>query len=115
MPGWSGCDVCLTGLEQTKGGFSIFADQVRHLKLPQDFAIGDIQKAQRDCEILGKILQSNSKDVHVILSYLLQNDIESAKKVCRQIGITEGDFVNQGGGLMWLVVIVVLLYAADAY
>ena len=115
MPGWGGCDICLTGLEQTKGGFSTSTDYVRHIKLPLKFEAEDVQRARKDCEILAKKLQADPERIVTLLAAAQGNDVTKAQQIAQEIGLTEEEFAKSGGGLMWLVVIAVLLYATDAY
>jgi hypothetical protein len=115
MPGWSGCDVCLTGFEQTKGGFAISTDYVRHLKLPTSIKAEDLQRAQKDCEILAGKIRSHPEEMSALLAAALRNDVAQAKELARKLGMTEEAFANEGGGFLWIVVIVVLLIATDAY
>jgi hypothetical protein len=107
--------VHLEGLKQTKGGFEISTDCVRRLEIPAEVTQLDIQRAQRDCEILGAMLRNNSKEALELISAIQRGKLDDAKRVARKIGLTEPEFSEQGGGLMWLVVIGVLLYATDAF
>ncbi len=114
MPGWSGCDVCLTGFEQNKGGFLTSTNICRQLKLPEDFKVEDIHRAQRDCEMLAEVLRDNPEEVSALLRAVVSNKVDLSKKKLSKMGLTEKDFAKEGGGSMWLVVIAVLLYATDA-
>ena len=115
MPGWGGCDVCVTGFEQGKGDFLVSTNLCRSLKLPEGLKAEDVQRVQRDCEILAGILRDNSEEASALLQNIIENKMERAKEISSKLGLTEEEFAKQGGGLMWLVVVVVLLYATDAY
>ncbi len=87
----------------------------RELKLPRSFNPEDIRRAQRDCEILSEILQDKAEDVRSLLDDLLEGKNADAKKRAKELGLSEDNFVDKDGGLLWLLVIVVLLYATNAY
>jgi hypothetical protein len=111
-----GCDVCITaGLEQTRGDFETWVDHTWRLKLPKSFDVEDLRKAHRDCEILGEKLRSDPKEIAAVMNELRQNKIVDAKQRIKRLGLTERDFANQDGGLAWLLIVAVLLYATDAY
>jgi hypothetical protein len=115
MPGWSGCDVCLSGFEEARGDFTTSHSQCRGLRLPEHFTPEHIKRAQKDCEILGEKLRTHPAEVTAILDSILANKFDHARRMAHEIGISEESFVEQGGGLLWLVVVAVLLYATDAY
>jgi len=107
--------VKLGGFAETKGGFTAFADLARRLEIPAQFHLDDIKRAQRDCEILGEKLKNNPKEAAELFQYIVDNKLDAARQLSRKLGINEQEFLEKGGGLIWLVVIVVLLYATDAW
>lgn len=115
MSGTPGCEVRVTSCEQKKGDFATSITYSRHLALPDKFELENVQRAQRDCEILGRILHSHPEDMSQLLELILKNDVAEAKQVASKLGLTEEDFTKQGGGFLWIVVIVVVLIATNAY
>lgn len=107
--------VKLSGFAGNKGGFSVLADLARQMDIPKQFHLDDIKRAQRDCEILAEKLKNNPKEAMELFQSIVDNKIDDARRLSGKIGIDEQKFIDQGGGLMWLVVVVVLLYATDAW
>ena len=107
--------VQLSGFAVSKGGFSVFTDLARHMDIPKKFHPGDIKRAQRDCEILAETLKNNPKEAAELFQCIVDNKLDEARQLSIKLGIDEQKFIENGGGLMWLVVIVVLLYATDAW
>lgn len=107
--------VKLSGFAESKGGFAVFRDLARQMEIPKEFHPGDIKRAQRDCEILGETLKNNPKEAAELFQCIVDNKLDDARRLSIKLGIHEQEFLEKGGGLMWLVVIVVLLYATDAW
>jgi hypothetical protein len=107
--------VQLMSVEEVKGDLATSTDYVRRLAVPTKFTKQDIERARKDCEILAGKLQGHSDDMVTLLNAISEGRVEDAKQKARELGLEEHEFVAQGGGLMWLVVIAVLLYATNAY
>jgi hypothetical protein len=87
----------------------------RKLDLPRHINREDISRAQRDCEILSEILEDKAHEVRSLLNDLLEGNTAGAKEKAKELGLSEDNFVGKGGGLAWLLVVVVVLYATDAW
>lgn len=107
--------VKLSGFTKSKGGFTTFTDLARRLEIPTQFHSDDIKRAQRDCEILAEKLKNNPKEAAKLFQCIVDNKLDDARQLSKKLGIDEQEFLEKGGGLMWLVVIVVVLYATDAW
>lgn len=75
----------------------------------------DLERAARDAEILAGKLRDEPDRLREVLQAVKGGDKRSAVRGLKELGMSEEDFEREGGGLFWLVVIVVLLYATDAY
>jgi hypothetical protein len=85
------------------------------LEIPESLSPADIRRAARDAKVLYERLTEHPKEMHELLSAVLKGDKKSAQGGIRQLRLTEADFEAEEGGLLWLVVLIVLLYATDAY
>jgi hypothetical protein len=106
-----GCEVRLNCLEQKTGDFLASVSHGYHLPLPEVFKPGDIRRAQRDCEILGKILQSHPGDVSALLENAVKNNITGANQIASKLGLSEEEFTRQGGGCLWLLIAAAIFVA----
>ena len=107
--------VKLHGFIQNKGGFELISDLTRRMQIPSSIQLNDIKTAQRDCELLGEKLKNNPKEAAALFQCILDNKLDEARSRSQQLGIDEKKFTENGGGFLWLVVIVILLYATDAF
>jgi hypothetical protein len=107
-----GCEVRLNCPEQKIGDFPTSITYSHHLALPEVFKSRDIQLAQRDCEILGRILQSRSEDMLALLESVGKNKITDANQIASKLGLSEEEFARQGGGWFFLLVILVICIIA---
>ena len=85
---------------------------------PKRFEIGDhldLERAARDAEILAAKLRENPEGITEVFHAVRRGDKKAAAAKLQELGMSEDDFKEQGGGLFWLVVLVVVLYATDAY
>ena len=107
--------VGITGLERQAGGFFTSKDRIGRIDIPTSFGPEDLQRAQRDCEILAEKLRDQPGEMASLLEAITHNKFDEAHRMIGQLRLTEQEFSSQGGGLYWLVVVGVLLYATDAY
>lgn len=107
--------VKLSGFAESKGGFPVFTDIARRLEIPAQFHLDDIKRVQKDCEILAEKLKRNPEEAAELFQLIVDNKHNEARKLSRKLGIDEQEFLEKEGGLIWLVVVVILLYATDAY
>jgi hypothetical protein len=96
-------------------GMVRFSEYSRQLDVPQRFKREHIQRAQKDCEILGEILRDKPDEAQSLLDDVLAGKIADAKKRAKELGLSEDNFISKGGGIFWIIVIVVVLYATEAY
>jgi hypothetical protein len=87
----------------------------KKIDLPHSFEPEDVSRAQKDCEILGEILRDRPEEVRALSNDLLQGNTRDAKQRARELGLSEDEFTSKGGGIYALIILVVLLYATDAY
>ncbi|MDP9372191.1 MAG: hypothetical protein M3Q65_06995 [Chloroflexota bacterium] len=95
--------------------FATLLDNIGRLELPQQFSPEDLQRAQRDGEILAGKRRDSPTEMAALLTTIVQRKGHGTRQAVEQLGLTEEQVSAQGGGLMWLVVVAVLLYATDAY
>lgn len=87
----------------------------RSIKLPESFKPDHIRRAQKDCEILAQIIEEKPDEVRSLVNDLLQDKTHDAKQRAKELGLSEDEFVRKGGGIYILIILIVLLYATDAY
>lgn len=90
-------------------------EALNRLDVPEQLSQEDLRHAARDAQILHAKLAQHPKEMHDLLSAALRGDKAQATAKVEELGLRESDFVEQDGGFLWLVVVIVLLYATDAY
>lgn len=71
----------------------------------------DFEKMRRDCELLKELIENHPDAVQKMLTLLQDgkpSDVEEAERLGEEIGLTESAFYEQGGGLAWLIVPIVV-------
>jgi hypothetical protein len=73
------------------------------------------------CEDSSQVnLRTNPNEMVAIFDCIGKSDLKQAVSIAKGIGLTEGEFQNQGGGLLPALVgaaigLAILLYASDAF
>lgn len=94
----------LSGFKNTIEGFPISRDHTFQLELPQSFTAEDIQRMRKDAEGLASLLRNYPDEMQAFVQAVSQGKFGEARKVAQKVGLTEENFVSQGGGLFWVVV-----------
>jgi len=106
----------LAGVAGIRGGFKSSTDHIQHLEIPRDIKREDVERAQRDCEILAERLRDHPEEMSALLRNLQEGDLTGAHEAVKKLGLREEDFVVEGGGALWMLVLLVgMLYATPAY
>ena len=100
----------VTGRTQAQSMFEVAPGRNVHVDLPAGYSAEHLALAAKDAEILMGILKDKPQEVQAIISAVSAGNFTEARKVAKGIGITEEDFMEQGGGL-WGVVIVIAVVA----
>lgn len=90
-------------------------EKISQLRLPQEVSAADLIVAARDAEIIGDRIRSQPEKMQHLANAILKGEREVFDSLLTEVRLTESDVVKDGGGLIWLVVVVVLLYSTDAY
>jgi hypothetical protein len=93
----------------------LLANHIAQLQVPQQFSPEDLQRAQRDCEILAQKLRDRPDEMTALLEGIVKNKGQGMRHELENLGLTEDQARAEGGGFLWLIVLVVLLYSTDAY
>ena len=91
-----------------ESGFEMSDDRLLRIPMPCDCGTNDIEKMKRDCEILSDIFSNKAEEVAELFKQMSEGDFSGAKDTIRALELTEKDFMEKGGGLLWLTIPVVL-------
>jgi hypothetical protein len=109
-------EVRIGGLRRNVADIDAFLSHSGHLEIPSDFPIEGIRRAQVDAEIVATRLRENADEVRELLQAYVAGDNSKVQRLIGELGLTEADFQEQGGGIFWVVVVVgVLCCAGEAY
>jgi hypothetical protein len=69
------------------------------------FGPAEIKKALADSEMITKLLREHPKEMTAIVNHVLSGEMQAAKKLAEEIGLTEDAFMEHGGGMLfWLAI-----------
>ncbi len=85
------------------------------LALPETIKDSDLQIAKKDCELLAEAIEQNPKLWQALNEAIAASDFEAATRLVIGAGLSEQDIKAKGGGFIWIIVIVILLYATKVY
>lgn len=106
----------LAGVVGMRGDFRSISDHIQRLEIPRDIKREDAERAQRDCEILAARLRDHPEEMSALLRNLQEGNLTEAHETVKKLGLTEDDFVAEGGGALWMLILLVgMLYATPAY
>jgi len=110
----------LAGFVQTVSDFAISTNRVLRIQLPQFFTSveglltsGEIMRIQRDFELLARVSRQNPQRFAELLDASIQNRVDEAKGIARELGLTEEESQAHGGGILLGVVAIVV--TADVF
>ena len=101
--------VTLSGFKHTMGGFTISRDHVVQVEMPEHFTTEDIQRFRIDAERLAARLRESPEEMKAFLDTAIQGDIRQAQQIAQKLKLTEEDFSAQGGGLIGLIIVGIIL------
>jgi hypothetical protein len=99
--------VGLAGIAKTQSNFEVAADKNVRIVMPEGCSHEHILLATKDTEILTKILKEHPEEIVSIMEDITSGKLSDAKKAAAEIGISEENFINQGGG-MWAVIAIAI-------
>jgi hypothetical protein len=105
----------LSGFDRGPIGLSAYKERIGNIEIPSHFAAEALQRAQRDCEILATLLKDQPREMVTLLEAITHHRFDEANQMIIDLGLSEGGLQAEGGGLYWLLIIAVCLYATDAY
>jgi len=99
-------------------GLSAAIQSSLQLNIPLEVSKEAITRLTKDCEILLVTIQKDPDGVQKLLSAIAEGKFETAAEIGKSLGLTEAEFVDKGGGMMWLLALAVgaaiLLWPRDA-
>jgi len=95
--------VAITGATQPQGKFEVASGKSVRVEIPETFAAEHITLATKDSEILGEMLKSYPREFGQIMNAVTAGKFAEAKEIGKNIGLTEDNFVRQGGGMMAII------------
>jgi hypothetical protein len=109
-------EIRLGGLRRRVSDIDALLSHSGRFEIPSDFPVEGIRRAQVDAEIIAAKLRDNVDEMRELLQAYLMGDNRTVQRLIRELGLSESDFQEQGGGIFWVVVIVgVLCCAGEAY
>jgi hypothetical protein len=90
-------------------------NQLQNLNFPEAIDQQQLSLAAKDAALLASKLNGQPEGMQELLGAALAGNMSRARDLITTLGLTEQDFQAAEGGFLWLVVIVVVLYATSAY
>jgi hypothetical protein len=110
--------VGLHGLTREAGGFKLTMDNTIRFDLPASIGPKEIEHITRDLEHLATKMRNHPTEMADLLKACLSADMERARAIATRHDITEEQFSQAGGGLIWLIAVgvglAILLYPSEA-
>jgi hypothetical protein len=107
----------LTGVPLQREGFPVHRQQLFTMDLAARDPIGakEIAKAMADGEIIASLFRKHPEDMAAIFNHVVAGRMTEADVIAERLGLSEGRFIEQGGG-MWMYIAlagaVIFAYAA---
>jgi hypothetical protein len=103
---------------EAAAGLSTAGERLLRLYMPTEMSDEAVSRLTRDCEILLATVKKSPEDMRKLLEAVAGGRFGTADRLARSLRLSEAEFVREGGGLIWLVVIgvaaAILLYSGDA-
>jgi hypothetical protein len=96
----------LTGIQISGSGLKMSSDTIVTTDIPDKISDRDIQRMERDLELLSRIIKRYPEEIKDIFYETKQNNLARANRIAKRIGLTEGDFIRKGGGQTWVGVLI---------
>lgn len=101
-----------TGLQTTLGGLVVSRDLLTRIGMPASLTYEQLIRARRDAEIVLQAMYSHPEAVTLVVNAVLTGDVAFAREQAERLGLAEASMVDQGGGYLWLVVVVIAIGSA---
>jgi len=98
----------ITDIASNAGSFNLSFDELVRITVPK-FTPRDLTKLRRDCEILLERLKSNPEKFQQFVKSANSGDLLAAQAIAKELKLTESDFEKEGGGCIWVLVIIIIL------
>jgi hypothetical protein len=109
-------EIRIGGLHRSVSDIDALLSHSGRLEIPSDFPLEGIRRAQVDAEIVATRLRENADEMQELLQAYVAGDNSKVKRLIDELGLTEANFQEKGGGIFWVVVVVgVLCCAGEAY
>jgi hypothetical protein len=109
-------EIEIGGLKRDVSDLEGVSRRSMRLRIPEDFPAYGLERARVDLEVLSEKVRERSEDIHELIRHFLAGRNSEVERLVKELGIREADFLEQGGGIFWVVVIVgVLCCASEAY
>ena len=69
------------------------------------FGPAEIRKALADSEMITTLMREHPEEMTAMVNHVLAGEMQAAKKLAEQIGLTEEAFQKQGGGILFWIAI----------
>jgi hypothetical protein len=94
-------------VEDERGGFPLSVDRVHRIQMPTRVTKKDLERIQRDFELLSEIVKNNPQEMAELLEAVTKNHILEAQRIADKLELTEEHISAKGGGLIWLAAVAV--------
>jgi hypothetical protein len=94
----------IVSFSHDKAGLAMSTDHVTRVQLPNRLSTEDVQRMQKDYELLASVLRDHPEEMKNLFEAHSQKDIKSARRIAGTLGISEESFKAQGGGVIWAIV-----------
>jgi hypothetical protein len=106
--------ISFDGKSNSNDGLSTSSGLSLLLGISEQFTEAHINKIIKDSEIFRRQFKANSRKAVELLNQISSRKKDHGKKLLIEMGLTEEDFVKEGGGCIWLLIALILLYSCEA-
>lgn len=100
--------VGVCGSTSRQSHFDVAPGRSVQINLPDEFTADHVALASKDLEILLTLLSEKPGEMQQIIAAVSAGNFSSAKELAAEIGLTEGGFAEQGGGMLAIVIVIAI-------
>jgi hypothetical protein len=73
----------------------------------------EAERIVRDCELVADAVRNNPERMRLMVEAQSKGDFQTARQIGNEIGLTEEQLIESGGGLALLILVAVIAFAAS--
>lgn len=103
----------LSDIKNSIDGMRVLFDKGVSIHLPQKLEDLDVKKLTKDTEIFHKIVREHPDKVSSLINNAFQGNMKAARDMAKELGFTEAQFSEKGGGYWVLIILIIIILFLD--